>query len=131
MGVNENNNDRSYLFGRILACAEQIERRAQADSGSTNDKRATNAERLRVAFVQHPAKTTVILQEKLDPYINRLRTNSNHLSRYDLMLELLDRIDEKEFTNKPLSELYLLGYANQMMDFRRENAANNASATAQ
>ena len=51
--VDETIDDRSYLFGRILACAEQIERRVQSQTGET---RPTNAERLRLVFVQRPAK---------------------------------------------------------------------------
>ncbi|WP_455501048.1 type I-C CRISPR-associated protein Cas8c/Csd1 [Gemmiger sp.] len=120
MGVDESIQDRNYLFGRILACAEQIERRAQSQS---DEKRPTNAERLRVAFVQHPAKTTALLPEKLTPYLNRVRANGTaRNSRYDLMLELLDRLGKELYNNKPLNELYLLGYASQTMDFRRENA---------
>lgn len=123
MGVDENIQDRSYLFGRILACAEQIERRAQSQS---DDKRPTNAERLRVVFVQRPAKTTELLQERLTPYLNRIHANGiAYNSRYELMLNLLDRLGTEGYTNKPLSELYLLGYASQMMDFRRENVAYN------
>ncbi len=126
MGVDENIQDRSYLFGRILACAEQIERRAQSQS---DDKRPTNAERLRVVFVQRPAKTTELLQERLTPYLNRIHANGiAYNSRYELMLNLLDRLGTEGYTNKPLSELYLLGYASQMMDFRRENVAYNENS---
>lgn len=122
MGVDETLQDRSYLFGRILACAEQIERYAQNQSGTASEKRPTNAERLRVSFVQMPARTTVLLQEKLAPYLDRLRANGvSNLPRYTLMLSLIDRLGKDDFTNRPLQELYLLGYASQMMEFQRQN----------
>lgn len=121
--VDETIDDRSYLFGRILACAEQIERRVQSQTGET---RPTNAERLRLVFVQRPAKTTALLQQKLTPYLNRMRANGESRDkRYSTLQELVGRLGAEKYTNKPLNELYLLGYACQMMDFREENAAYN------
>lgn len=121
--VDETIGDRSYLFGRILACAEQIERRVQSQTGET---RPTNAERLRLVFVQRPAKTTALLQQKLTPYLNRMRANGvSRDKRYSTLQELVGRLGAENYTNKPLNELYLLGYACQMMDFREENAAYN------
>ena len=121
--VDETIDDRSYLFGRILACAEQIERRVQSQTGET---RPTNAERLRLVFVQRPAKTTALLQQKLTPYLNRMRANGvSRDKRYSTLQELVGRLGAEKYTNKPLDELYLLGYACQMMDFREENAAYN------
>ena len=38
------------------------------------------------------------------------------------MLDLIAELGS-EFTNKPLNELYLLGYATQLREFRRENEA--------
>lgn len=121
--VDETIDDRSYLFGRILACAEQIERRVQSQTGET---RPTNAERLRLVFVQRPAKTTALLQQKLTPYLNRMRANGvSRDKRYSTLQELVGQLGAENYTNKPLNELYLLGYACQMMDFREENAAYN------
>lgn len=121
--IDETIDDRSYLFGRILACAEQIERRVQSQTGET---RPTNAERLRLVFVQRPAKTTALLQQKLTPYLNRMRANGvSRDKRYSTLQELVGRLGAENYTNKPLNELYLLGYACQMMDFREENAAYN------
>lgn len=121
--VDETIDDRSYLFGRILACAEQIERRVQSQTGET---RPTNAERLRLVFVQRPAKTTALLQQKLTPYLNRMRAKGVSRDKpYSTLQELVGRLGAENYTNKPLNELYLLGYACQMMDFREENAAYN------
>lgn len=119
MALDETCRDRSYLFGRILACAEQVERYAQ--NLTTDEKRTTNAERAQVMFVQRPAKTTVLLQNKLTPYLSRIQSKNGSRRRYQLMLDLIDQLGEENFTNKPLSELYLLGYSSQRMAFRREN----------
>lgn len=129
MAVDNKLDDRNYLFGRVLACAEQTERWAQADKNSK--KRPTNAERLRTAFVQHPAKTTALLQMKLAPYLDNLRSKGiAHVKYYELMLELLDRINLNGFNNSPLNELYLLGYASQMQEFwaAKDNAPDDADA---
>lgn len=119
MALDETCRDRSYLFGRILACAEQVERYAQ--NLTMDEKRTTNAERAQVMFVQRPAKTTVLLQNKLSPYLSRIQSKNGSRRRYQLMLDLIDQLGEENFTNKPLSELYLLGYSSQLMAFRREN----------
>ena len=79
MAVDESIKDRSYVFGRILACAEQVERHAQklANPGTENagNKRPTNAERLMFAYTLHPVNTLTVLQEKLRPYIDRIKAN--------------------------------------------------------
>lgn len=45
-----------------------------------------------------------------------------------MMQELLHKIGTENFTNKRLGELYLVGYADQMMDFKAENAEYKAKA---
>ena len=41
------------------------------------------------------------------------------------------KIGTENFTNKRLGELYLVGYADQMMDFKAENAEYKAKAKKQ
>ena len=121
MEIDTKKRDRSYIFGQILACAEQVERYAQ--NLSSDDKRTTNAERMQVSFVQHPAKTTCLLQSKLVPYLNRIRAKNGSSRRYQQMLDLIAELGEENFTDAPLNELYLLGYATQLLAFRKENEA--------
>lgn len=130
MALDENCCDRNYLFGRILACVEQIERYAQNLTFLADDKRTTNAERLEAIFVQRPAATTKLLKLKLRPYLNRIQSKNGSTKRYDLMEELIDRLGLEYFNDKPLNELYLLGYSSQMMQFRRENEAAKKSENA-
>lgn len=122
MGLDKNCSDRSYVFGRILACAEQVERHGQRLSGADTGTRVTNAERLMVAFTKRPKHTTDLLHTKLRPYLDRIHTKSNYGSRaYLTMLSLLDRLGPEAFTDEPLSEKYLLGYASQKLAFMEKN----------
>ena len=118
MGLDKDCSDRSYVFGRILACAEQVERHGQRLSGADANMRVTNAERLMVAFTKRPKHTTDLLHTKLRPYLDCIRTKSNYdSSAYLTMLSLLDRLGPEAFTDEPLSEKYLLGYASQKLAF--------------
>lgn len=120
MALDENCHDRSYLFGRILACADQLERTYNYYfSGDVHCP--TNALRMETIFTQRPAKTTDRLRKKLEPYLERLLKNNKSIYSNDLMLKLLDRIPIKEFNNDPLSELYLLGYASQRAEFFKKS----------
>lgn len=122
MGLDKNCSDRSYVFGRILACAEQVERHGQRLSGADANMRVTNAERLMAVFTKRPKHTTDLLHTKLRPYLDRIHTKSNYGSRaYLTMLSLLDRLGPEAFTDEPLSEKYLLGYASQKLAFMEKN----------
>lgn len=122
MGLDKNCSDRSYVFGRILACAEQVERHGQRLSGADAKMRVTNAERLMAVFTKRPKHTTDLLHTKLRPYLDRIRTKSNYdSSAYLTMLSLLDRLGPEAFTDEPLSEKYLLGYASQKLAFMEKN----------
>ena len=120
MALDESCSDRSYLFGRILACADQLERSYNYYFlGDTH--RPTNALRMETIFTQRPAKTTDLLRKKLEPYLERLIKNNRSIYSNDLMLKLLDQIPIELFNNEPLSELYLLGYASQRAEFFKKS----------
>ena len=90
MALDESCSDRSYLFGRILACADQLERSYNYYFlGDTH--RPTNALRMETIFTQRPAKTTDLLRKKLEPYLERLIKNNRSIYSNDLMLKLLDQ----------------------------------------
>lgn len=107
VALDTENNDRDYLFGRLLAIADVLERRA-LDSDET---RATNAIRYMNAFSKHPARTWKIIQESIQPYQMRLGTRGLYLSK--LIDEVASRIKFEDFNNKPLSGKYLLGFYSQ------------------
>ena len=127
MALNENCTDRSYLFGRILACADAVEYRAESVAGvKKNERHPTNAQRLEAAFVRRPAKTCEVLKLQLIPYVNRLIKIGASTYAYDLMLELIVKLSEQNYNNKPLNELYLLGYASQRQAFFASRKDKNA-----
>ena len=112
-------NDRSYLFGRALAYAENIESYALQIS---DEKRTTNAERLMVAFAKHPAKTWKLIMERLQPYQQKLGNRANRLN--EEMEGVISRLEVSGYTNEPLNERYLLGYACQKQEFARRRNEN-------
>lgn len=126
MAVDESIKDRSYVFGRILACVEQVERYAQnlASHGAEDagNKRPTNAERLMFVYTLHPVNTLTVLQEKLRPYIDRIKANTgSDPQRYVEMLRLISELGVQNYTNDKLGDKFLLGYASQKIQFIEDN----------
>lgn len=126
MALDDTCKDRSYLFGRILACAERIEQLA-VHVDDEKASRPTNALRYEVAYTQHPAKTLTLLRRQLQPYLERLIKSQRSTYINDLLLQLIDRIPMDQFNDQPLNELYLLGYASQRAEFFKK-AESTASA---
>lgn len=110
LALDKENNERDYLFGRLLAIADVLERRALG----SEETRATNAIRYMNSFSQHPARTWKTIQESMQPYQAKLGTKALYLSK--LIDEVASKIDPKEFNNKPLSGIYLLGFYSQRHD---------------
>jgi len=115
------NNDRSYLFGRLLAVAEQIER----GTYQRGEERETNAIRMQSVFVQRPMYAWGIIEEKLVPYYARLSPN---LCAYykNLIGEIADKLPASTAPGlrARLEETYLLGYYQQRAAmFRKKEVA--------
>ncbi|MGW9127690.1 type I-C CRISPR-associated protein Cas8c/Csd1 [Paenibacillus chitinolyticus] len=118
VALNKEITDRSYLFGRLLAVADVLER-------STLDKsevRATNAIRYMNAFSSHPERAWRIIHQSLQPYLDRLGANAK---RYTMLLEEIStQFNIDDFNNKPLSGKYLLGYYSQRYDLYQKKEKN-------
>ena len=115
MALDTGETDRNYLFGRALAYAQKLESYALS---LMEEKRSTNAERMQAAFSQHPARVWRTLYQSLQPYLQKLGPRG---SRYQSELnKVISAIGMKDFTNEPLNEIYLLGYASQMDAFNEE-----------
>jgi len=113
------NNDRDYLFGRLLAIADVLERRALG----SDETRSTNAIRYMNSFSKNPARTWKTIQESLQPYQVRLGTKAMYLS--SLIDEVASRINFSDFNNKPLSGKYLLGFYSQRHDLYKKKEKTN------
>lgn len=97
-------NDRSYLFGRLLAVADVLEQR----TFEGDRDRETNAKRYWSIFVKKPAKTWAVITDRLLPYINK---NAKYMSYYNkLFEEVHDKFNLEDFNDKELDAKYLLGY---------------------
>ncbi|WES35717.1 type I-C CRISPR-associated protein Cas8c/Csd1 [Ruminiclostridium papyrosolvens DSM 2782] len=113
MALDENQNDRSYLFGRLLAIAQEIESWAISTTG---EKRDTNAERLMHQFKLHPYKTWGIITNKLRPYITRLGDKGK--KNIELMTKVNSMIPYEDFiSSESLKDSYILGYYCQRQVF--------------
>lgn len=107
MRVREDEASRDYLFGRLLAVADVLERSALG----REENRATNAIRYMSAFSKHPKRTWGVIQSALLPYQARLGTKATRYTK--LIDDIASRILLEDFSNKPLAEDYLLGFYSQ------------------
>lgn len=120
MKLDLENRDRSYLFGRLLAVLEKVER-VTYDRG---ESREPNAIRLQSAYVNHPLKTWMILEDVLKPYYQKLKPGSREYYK-NIISEITGLFVEEEplFLNQGLKETYLLGYYLQRAELNRKKDA--------
>lgn len=124
VALNHEEDNRDYLFGRLLAIAYVLEKWALREQG---EKRDTNAERYMVSFSNKPKRTWKTIHDSLLPYKARLGGRANKLSK--LMIEVTDKFKPGDFNDEQLSGTYLLGFSSQIMalDYSKSNsnAENN------
>ncbi len=111
MSLERECNSRDYLYGRLLALAENIERLAL---DRADEKRITTAERLMQRFSSKPFTTWKNIDESLRPYRNRLRISKDagllHYLEKEIQ-KICDLFSHEDFLNDlPLTGEYLLGY---------------------
>lgn len=127
MALEENNNSRDYLYGRLLAIAERMEEMALYVA---DENRLTTAARLMQRFADRPASTWRNIELALNPYIQRLKSNrAGFLYNIQLLLdEVINQFHEGDFTNdKPLSGEFLLAYHSQRLALRdKKNTEDNS-----
>lgn len=122
LGLDINCEDRSYLFGRMLAVADVLERRALGD-----EKRATNAIRYMNAFANHPERTWKVIHAALQPYQVRLGREAVIWTR--IIDEISSKFKLEDFNNQPLSGKYLLGFSSQRHELYQKKDKNQAAET--
>ncbi|NSW92367.1 MAG: type I-C CRISPR-associated protein Cas8c/Csd1 [Firmicutes bacterium] len=106
MALDENRTTRDYLYGRLLALADNLEQWALSKA---NEDRPTTAARLMQRFADHPYTTWRTIELSLQPYKARLGAKS--LSRQRLISEVTTKFKPDDYTNdKKLSGEFLLGY---------------------
>ncbi len=107
MGLDRERRTRAYLYGRLLAAADCLERFALFTS---EKKRDTNAARLMQRFSDRPCSTWKTIELSLFPYKARLGGRSKKYQ--DVIDETMCLFESAEEFNldKPLSGEFLLGY---------------------
>lgn len=115
MALDKSRKSRDYLYGRLLAAADCLERFALS---TAEKKRDTNAARLMQRFADRPCSTWKTIELSLSPYKARLGGRSKKYQ--DVIDEAMNLFDSVEvFTSeKPLSGEFLLGYHCQREDLK-------------
>jgi len=108
MQLDISNTNRSYLFGRLLAVTEKIERSTYSRDESG---REPNAIRLQSVFVQRPLNTWGTLEKALIPYYAKLNPGSRKFYK-DIIGDIVGTLQADDISqlNKSLDDVYLLGY---------------------
>lgn len=117
MQLDTKNIDRSYLFGRLLAVYEKIERMTY----DRDEKREPNAIRLQSVFANHPFQTWKNLDLAINPYLQKLNPGSREYYRR-LISEITESLlkEDEQKLNQGLKETYLLGYYLQRAELNRK-----------
>ena len=124
MSLDTENRSRDYLYGRLLAVAENTESYALYLAG---EKRATTAERYMQRFAEHPFATWRNIELALKPYQERLRNNGKDTGAQAIG-EIMELFATDDFTcDDKLSGEFLLGYHCQKMEIARRIAELSAN----
>ena len=122
--LNRENTDRSYLFGRLLASFEYLEK----STFSKGDERSTNAEKMWTSYTNHPATMMLRLRNLMIPYERKLERSDEALKRmayFNAMREIREatnmlhesyNMDSVE-VNRPLDYGFIFGYEAQRQAF--------------
>lgn len=135
MALDKTNQDRSYLFGRLLGAAQEIEIYALyiVNRDGEGGRRVSAAERHMQRFQRDPLNTWGRINDAIRPYVARLEaisilnsddevTNKRGRIARNRLLSLqgiYDLFQPGDFEKKePLTEVYLLGYNCQLNSYR-------------
>ena len=118
MALETERTTRDYLYGRLLALAEHIEKSALTGSEKNRD---TSATKLMQRFAERPASTWRTIELALTPYKSRLRSSKGGLMHnFDALHDqIVCAFENNDFTNEsPLTGEFLLGYHCQREAFK-------------
>jgi CRISPR-associated protein Csd1 len=129
MALEEQRTTRDYLYGRLLALADNIEGYALRQAEENRD---TTAARLMQRFADRPSSTWRNIELALVPYKSRLRTSAKGLGFLARRERLLDEIQclfgPDDFTSdRPLTAEFLLGFHCQRAALLRKAESDDAA----
>lgn len=107
VALNEDRVTRDYLFGRLLAVADNIESWALSLSG---EARETAATRYFSRFSVMPLSTWMTIELSLQPYIKKL---DGAYSRKEMIGKIMAKFKEEDINDAPLGGEFLFGYHHQ------------------
>ncbi len=100
-------NDRSYLYGCLLAIADKAE--SEAYAAEERNSRVTNARRYWNTFSQRPYQTWGVIEERLRPYLDKLGKSQVKYNKW--IDDIMSRMAPSDYAdNRRLDPIYLLGY---------------------
>jgi CRISPR-associated protein Csd1 len=115
VGLEEDKEDRDYLYGRLLAVADRVESQVLYKS---KEERETNAVRYMQRFSKYPCSTWKFLYvDKLRPYFSHLPKKSRDW--YEALIQEINSLfNHEDFaSDKSLTGEFLLGYHCQQKAF--------------
>lgn len=116
MYLEPNRDDRDYLYGRLLALADNFEESVLRKQGVKD--RPTNAIKLMSNFTAKPYTTWGTLWKQLTPYLKSANGGSWFRNEVDDVMALFKEGDFED--NKALSPMFLLGYSCQRRASKRK-----------
>ncbi|MDR2033368.1 MAG: type I-C CRISPR-associated protein Cas8c/Csd1 [Helicobacteraceae bacterium] len=131
--LEEDRDDREYLYGRLLAVADRIESHAMSikEKKDEKNKRPTNALRYMAAFAQRPFNVWRTIYLQIVPYMQEL----NGANWYQNIIDDIEvKFKDGDYeNNSPLDGRYLLGYSAQRYALRptQQGKGNNNESTEQ
>ncbi len=120
MALENDRNDRDYLYGRLLAVAVHIEQIALNVAG---ESRETTAERFMQRFAEKPFSTWRNIELALRPYISRLNTNRTGflINMQKLLDEIYSKFKPGDFENDTrLNGSFILAYHCQRLELKNK-----------
>ena len=128
MALEEDRMTRDYLYGRLLAVADAIERYAMSD---TEKRRPTTAMRLMQRFADRPFSTWRTIETSLAPYLMRLQSAGKGGYHQSLLDSIMARFKTEEFADDfPLSGEFLLGFHCQRTELQPKKKNENEGGEA-
>lgn len=123
--LDRNNNDRSYLYGRLLALHEMME----ASCYDKDSVRETNAQKMRNSYINSPLVVDFRLRNLIKPYENKLKLSEKkgyYIKIRKEMSEVYDKISSNydinnPSTNKALGPSFIYGYEGELHALFNEN----------
>ena len=101
----------------MLAVADRIEYRTYDDGDKA---RVTNAKRYMSTFSQRPFETWKVIEESIQPYMNKLGIAERRFYE-NLLNDIYELFEVGSFKdNKKLDGLYLLGFHSQAYDLKQK-----------